>query len=289
MISLDQDLDVLDQLSVDRCLALNRDELAFLKEYFLDPKTIETRKKAGLGLEITDVELEIIAQSWSEHCKHKIFAAQINYTEDPGVSKPLGSKEVSGLYPTYIKQVTKEMKHDWLISVFSDNAGIVRFDSKLDACIKVETHNSPSALDPYGGALTGILGVNRDIMGTGIGARPVANMDVFCFGPPEWPLAGLEDYMPEGLMRPRRLLHGVHRGVEDGGNKSGIPTVNGAIHFDPDYSGKPLVFVGTVGLMPQKLQSGKATSEKRTRVGDLIVVIGGALVLMAFTGRPSLL
>jgi phosphoribosylformylglycinamidine synthase subunit PurSL len=276
-ISMAQELDVLDKLSVDRCLALNRDELIFLQSYFSKPETIKLRQQAGLQAELTDVELEIIAQSWSEHCKHKIFAADISYTEESDVARAIGAKEIKGLYPTYIKKVTKEMQHDWLISVFSDNAGIVRFDSKLDACIKVETHNSPSALDPYGGALTGILGVNRDIMGTGIGARPVANMDVFCFGPPEWPLAGQEDLMPQGLMRPKRLLHGVHRGVEDGGNKSGIPTVNGAIHFDPDYAGKPLVFVGTVGLMPQKLPSGLLTSEKRTQVGDKIVVIGGAI------------
>lgn len=277
MISLDQSLDDLEQMSMERCWALNRDELQFLKQYFSNAETINQRLQAGLSPELTDVEMEIIAQSWSEHCKHKIFAADISYTEEEGVEKPLGAKNIQGLYPTYIKKVTKEMKHDWLISVFSDNAGIVRFDSKLDACIKVETHNSPSALDPYGGALTGILGVNRDIMGTGIGAKPVANMDVFCFGPPEWPLMDQADHMPQGLMQPRRLLHGVHRGVEDGGNKSGIPTVNGAIHFDPDYSGKPLVFVGTVGLMPQTLPSGQKTSEKRTRVGDKIVIIGGAI------------
>lgn len=265
------------KMSEERCWALSLEEVRFLKTAFSSSELMKKRRERGLSEQMTDVEVEIIAQSWSEHCKHKIFAAEIDYQEAPDAPQPLGSKKISGLYPSYIKKTTKEMPHSWLISVFSDNAGIVRFDSKLDACIKVETHNSPSALDPYGGALTGILGVNRDIMGTGLGARPVANMDVFCFGPPHWPAPGLESFMPQGLMEPRHILSGVHKGVEDGGNKSGIPTVNGAIHFDQDYSGKPLVFVGTIGLMPQRLPSGIETDKKRTRVGDKIVVIGGAI------------
>jgi phosphoribosylformylglycinamidine synthase subunit PurSL len=276
-VSFNQTLDELEAFSKERTLALSREELQFLKETFSSAEWMQKRKEQNMPMWPTDVEVEIIAQTWSEHCKHKIFQAQIDYSEAPNVELPLGSFKVDGLYPSYIKKTTKELNQPWLISVFSDNAGIVRFDEKIDACIKVETHNSPSALDPYGGALTGILGVNRDIMGTGLGARPVANMDVFCFAPPTWPKENQESFMPQGLMEPRQLLKGVHKGVEDGGNKSGIPTVNGAIHFDADYAGKPLVFVGTVGVMPQTMPSGYSTAKKRTQIGDKIVVIGGAV------------
>ena len=134
-------------------------------------------------------------------------------------------------------------------------------------------------MDPYGGAITGILGVNRDILGVGMGARPVGNMDVFCFANPQWPLEGDEDLMPVGLKQPRRLLEGVHKGVEDGGNTSGIPTINGAIFFDQDYAGKPLVFVGTVGVMPKNLPDEQETSgvQKKVNVGDHIFMVGGAI------------
>ena len=226
--------------------------------------------------ELTDVELEVLAQTWSEHCKHKIFAATIDYSEEKGhPHKRLGPKQIHGLFKTYIEGVTREMgREDMLVSVFKDNAGIVRFDEHLHLCFKVETHNSPSALDPYGGALTGILGVNRDILGAGLGARPVANTDVFCFPPLE-----LEQLCPGNLpgnvMGPRRILEGVHKGVEDGGNKSGIPTVAGAMLFDPSYAGKPLVFVGTVGVMPQSIR-GLSTAHKRAQDGDMIYMVGGA-------------
>lgn len=260
-ISLDITDPALEALSRDRCLALTVDELAHIRTYF--------------SKHPTDVELEIIAQSWSEHCKHKIFSAEIEYE---GVD---GHKTIDSLYKTYIKSATREIerenKIDWLVSVFSDNAGIVRFDPNIDLCIKVETHNSPSALDPYGGALTGILGVNRDILGAGLGARPIANLDVFCLAPPDMPRQEEVEFMPKGVMPPRRVLEGVHRGVEDGGNKSGIPTVGGAFFFDRDYAGKPLVYVGTVGVMPQKLPDGRITAEKMATVGDRIVMVGGAI------------
>ncbi|MBL6989494.1 MAG: phosphoribosylformylglycinamidine synthase [Bacteriovoracaceae bacterium] len=276
----DQDLE---SLSTNRCLALSLEEMKYIKAFYEDKKNIKYRKAKGLSKWPSDVELEIFAQTWSEHCKHKIFSSDIDYRELnlENTYKVLGNKKISSLYSTYIKGATKKVeqdrKLDWLISVFSDNAGIVRFDPQVDFCIKVETHNSPSALDPYGGALTGILGVNRDIMGTGIGAKPIANMDVFCFAPPNWPSSSELDLLPMGVSHPRKILEGVHKGVEDGGNKSGIPTVNGAFYFDRDYAGKPLVFVGTVGVMPHKTKQGIDTYKKRTKNGDRIVMIGGAI------------
>lgn len=266
----------LEALSHDRCLALSLSELHHIRDHFLAPKTQTDRKAAGLPADPTDVELEIIAQSWSEHCKHKIFAGDIDYTDPDGKTRKINS-----LYKTYIKRATADIREarklDWLISVFTDNAGIVRFDDNIDLCIKAETHNSPSALDPYGGALTGILGVNRDILGAGMGAKPIANMDVFCFAEPDMPRADEKPFMPQGPKSPRRMLEGVHKGVEDGGNKSGIPTVNGAIFFDRDYAGKPLVFVGTVGVMPHHLPDGRAAAEKSILPGDRIFMIGGAI------------
>ena len=259
-ISLELDDAALEKLNTERLLAMTLSELKHVRDHY-----------RALKRNPTDVELEILAQSWSEHCKHKIFAADIDYN----------GEKIQSLYKTYIKRATQEIKAerklDWLISVFSDNAGIVRFDPNIDLCIKAETHNSPSALDPYGGALTGILGVNRDIMGAGLGARPVANTDVFCFAPPDMPQKGEEQFMPAGPKPPRRILEGVHKGVEDGGNKSGIPTVNGAFFFDRDFAGKPLVFVGTVGVIPPKLPDGRLSAEKKASKGDRIMMVGGAI------------
>ncbi len=266
----------LERLSADRCLALSLSEMKHIRDFYAKPETAAARAAAGLPAAPTDVELEILAQSWSEHCKHKIFAADIDYTGPDGQTR-----HISSLYKTFIKRATADIQKDrnigWLVSVFSDNAGIVRFDDNIDLCIKVETHNSPSALDPYGGALTGILGVNRDILGAGLGAKPVANTDVFCFAPPHMPQKGCEKDMPQGPKSPRQILAGVHKGVEDGGNKSGIPTVNGAFFFDEDYAGKPLVFVGTIGVMPQKLPDGRPSAEKSIQAGDIVVMTGGAI------------
>lgn len=256
----------LEELSTARCLALNVLELQTIRNHFFP-------------LSPTDVELEILAQTWSEHCKHKIFSAEIEYIEEPHTKRPLGNKKIFSLYKTYIQDTTTQIREgqrkDWAISVFTDNAGIVRFDPRVDLCIKVETHNSPSALDPYGGSLTGILGVNRDILGCGMGARPIANMNVFCLPPPGWPIKGQEGEMPQSLKPFRQMLEGVHRGVEDGGNKSGIPTVNGAFYFDESFVAKPLVFVGTVGVMPAILNNGKSSAIKSTEIGDHIFMIGG--------------
>lgn len=282
-VSLDISEKELDQLSIERCLALTSAELCEIKNFYKTEKIRKSRSEAGLPECPTDVELEVLAQTWSEHCKHKIFAASIEYKENikPKFGPELGSFKVDSLFKRYIKDTTEKIKEerglDWLISVFSDNAGIVRFDKNVDLCFKAETHNSPSALDPYGGALTGILGVNRDILGCGLGARPIANTDVFCFAP-----SSLGDHdngksLPVGPKPPRRTIEGVHKGVEDGGNKSGIPTVNGAFFFDNNYAGKPLVFCGTVGVMPQKLDDGRTTEGKGQKPGDRIYMVGGAI------------
>lgn len=275
-ISLELDDAGLEKLSKDRVLALTVAELQHIRDYYRRAEVRAEREQRGLPPSPTDVEIEVFAQTWSEHCKHKIFAAKIDYTGPDGKAR-----QVDGLYKTCIRRATQEIvqerKLSWLVSVFSDNAGIVRFDDKVDLCIKVETHNSPSALDPYGGALTGILGVNRDILGCGMGARPVANTDVFCFAPPDMPAQGEARFMPVGPKPPRRILEGVHKGVEDGGNKSGIPTVNGAFFFDRDYAGKPLVFVGTVGVMPPVLPDGRASADKKASPGDRIFMVGGAI------------
>jgi phosphoribosylformylglycinamidine synthase len=159
---------------------------------------------------------------------------------------------------------------DWLLSVFHDNSGVIAWNEDWSVCMKAETHNSPSALDPYGGAMTGIVGVNRDILGTGLGARPIANTDVFCFGPPNW-----EGELPTNLFHPSRVFRGVHAGVRVGGNESGIPTVNGAIVFDDRYIGKPLVYCGTVGIMPRLLPDGRESHIKTPTAGDIVYMVGG--------------
>lgn len=275
----------LERMSRENCWALTVEELRTIQEYYEQPDIIEARKKEGLSKYPTDVEMEVLAQTWSEHCKHKIFSANIDYQEeysDQSEFYPkLGSIRIESLYKTAIKGATKAVEEKrelkWLVSVFSDNAGIVRFDPNVDLCVKVETHNSPSALDPYGGSLTGIVGVNRDILGCGLGARPIANTDVFCFAPPDWPAKGEEKHLPQGLKHPRRILEGVHRGVEHGGNKSGIPTVNGAFVFHHRYAGKPLVYCGTIGVMPQKTKSGKDTFVKGQAAGHHVIMAGGRI------------
>lgn len=251
------------KLSTENCWALSLTEMKAIQEHF---------KK--LGRKPTDVEIELLAQTWSEHCKHKIFGANIHYQDSEQ------KFTVNGLFKTFIKNPTYALAKPWTVSVFDDNAGIVRFRDGIDLCIKVETHNSPSALDPYGGALTGILGVNRDIMGTGLGAKPVANTDVFCVGMPD------ETGLPEALLHPKEILKGIHRGVQDGGNKSGIPTVNGAIYFDESYSGKPLVYCGTVGVLPPKIQE-RDTSKKMQVPGDYIVMVGGAVGIDGIHGATA--
>lgn len=283
-ISLDLDDRSLEKMSREKCWALSLAELHVIKDYYAQEEVQKKRAEKGLpASQPTDVEMEVLAQTWSEHCKHKIFNAEIDYTESEKAPEgpKLGNFTVKSVFKSYIRKATEEVKAErnlpWLVSVFTDNAGVVRFDENVDVCIKVETHNSPSALDPYGGALTGIVGVNRDVLGCGMGARPIANTDVFCFAPPTWPAVGEEKELPEGLKHPRRIFDGVHLGVEDGGNKSGIPTVNGAFAFHKDFAGKPLVFCGTVGVMPQTTKAGINGASKNQKPGDKIVMAGGRI------------
>ncbi|MCR5168988.1 MAG: phosphoribosylformylglycinamidine synthase [Desulfovibrio sp.] len=252
--------------------ALSLQEMQSIKAHFSARDEAERRAKLNLPADPTDLEMECMAQTWSEHCKHKIFASKIRY-----VNKETGRIEnLDNLYKTCIRDTTALIRkklglEDYCRSVFSDNAGVIAFNEDWDACIKVETHNSPSALDPYGGALTGIVGVNRDPMGTGMGADLLCNTDVFCFASPFY-----DKELPPRLLHPRRVLEGVRRGVEHGGNKSGIPTVNGSVIFDERYLGKPLVYCGTVGMLP-RMVNGKPGWQKKAQVGDLIVMAGGRI------------
>ncbi|HBT76116.1 MAG TPA: phosphoribosylformylglycinamidine synthase subunit PurL [Planctomycetaceae bacterium] len=219
----------------------------------------------------TDVELETVAQTWSEHCSHKTLAGRIHY------KGPEGERRFENMLRETIFAATVKIREtlgpaDRCVSVFSDNAGVVRFDDRYNVCFKVETHNHPSALEPYGGANTGIGGVIRDPMGTGMGAKPVCSTDVFCFAPPDVDPAEL----PPGVLHPRRIIKGVVAGVRDYGNRMGIPTVNGAVYFDRRYLGNPLVYCGNVGIIPREM------SFKQTDPGDLIVAIGGR------TGRDGI-
>lgn len=262
----------LDALSRKRLLSLSREEMQAIQSYYRDPKVRRERQRLGLGTDATDVELEMIAQTWSEHCKHKIFSARILYRERDTDGNMVKEERIDSLFQTYIKETTRRISlhRKDLRSVFHDNSGVVDFDDEFLVCMKVETHNSPSALDPYGGAITGIVGVNRDILGTGLGARPMFNTNVLCFDYPDTPPAEI----PPPLIHPRRLLLGVHRGILDGGNQSGIPTVAGAFLFDESYRGKPLVFCGTGGILPRRIL-GKPSWEKRIDAGDLAVMAGG--------------
>jgi len=215
------------------------------------------------GRKPTDVELETLAQTWSEHCVHKTFRGRVKFD----------SKIVNNLLKNTIMKATRELDKPWCLSVFVDNAGVIDFDGKWALCFKVETHNHPSALEPYGGAATGIGGVIRDPLGTGLGAKPILNTDVFCFGPPDLPY----ERLPKGVLHPRRMFKGVRAGVADYANRLGIPTANGAVLFDERYVANPLVYCGTLGLMPKSMaQKGKQ------QTGDLAVVVGGR------TGRDGI-
>jgi len=266
MIDLDRSDDDLMKLSRDMTLALELHEIKAIQAYYEQEEVRAEREVAGLPAQPTDIEIEVLAQTWSEHCKHKIFNADIEYTDEKGETRIVNS-----LFKTYVKGVTDEVRKQvgWLVSVFDDNAGIVQFDADWNFALKAETHNSPSALDPYGGAMTGIVGVNRDILGAGLGCRCILNTDVFCFASPFY-----EKPIPARLLHPRRVFRGVHRGVKDGGNQSGIPDVNGAIVFHERFLGKPLVFCGTGGLIPATV-AGRPSHQKRAMPGDHIVMAGG--------------
>ena len=257
-------------LSRNRLLALNGDEMAAIRDYVADPAVVRERGKQGMPRAVTDVELEMIAQTWSEHCKHKIFNAEITYRE----SGTEHAEVIPSLFGTYIRSTTERLAADrpFLKSVFHDNSGVISFDNDHLVCFKVETHNSPSALDPYGGAITGIVGVNRDILGTGKGAKPIFNTDVLCFGYPDTD----PDRIPAGLLHPSRIMEGVHRGIIDGGNQSGIPVVAGGFLFDDSFMGKPLVFCGTGGILPAWIGEEEGWV-KHVAAGDFAVMVGGRI------------
>lgn len=253
---LSADGDELSRISQEGLLSLNLAEMRAIQAHF-----------AELERDPTDVELETIAQTWSEHCVHKTFKSMIEYCEtgqEPEI--------IDGLFKTFIQRATQEIGAEWCVSVFTDNAGIIEFDDNYNIVFKVETHNHPSAIEPYGGAGTGIGGVIRDSLGTGLGAKPILNTDVFCFGLPDLSY----DDLPKGALHPKRIFKGVVAGVRDYGNRMGIPTANGAILFDPRYTGNPLVYCGNVGLIP------KDRCDKGVEPGDLIVAVGGR------TGRDGI-
>ncbi len=240
------------------------------KEYDLFLNLVEMRTiqqhYQQLGTEPTDVELEMIAQTWSEHCVHKTLKSSVDMDFDGQ------NIHFDNLLKETVFESTQRLNKDWCISVFEDNAGVIKFDDESAICFKVETHNHPSALDPYGGAATGIGGVIRDPMGTGMGAKPIANTDIFCFGLPNKKL----DEIPKGVLHPRRVMKGVVAGVRDYGNRMGIPTVNGAVYFDDRYMANPLVFCGNIGLLP------KDKCFKHSQSGNYIIVVGGR------TGRDGI-
>jgi len=245
---------------------LNDNQLTALskeKDLFLNLVEMQTIQKyyQQLGREPTDVELESIAQTWSEHCVHKTLKSSVDMS--------INGEQVhfDDLLKETVFKATKQLDKDWCISVFADNAGVIEFDKYSAICFKVETHNHPSALDPYGGAATGIGGVIRDPMGTGMGARPIANTDIFCFGEPDKNI----DDIPKGVLHPRRIMKGVVAGVRDYGNRMGIPTVNGAIYFDDRYMANPLVYCGNIGIMD------KDKCFKNPQSGNLIIMVGGRI------------
>jgi phosphoribosylformylglycinamidine synthase len=246
----------LEKLSREGQLSLSLAEMKAIQSHFREQ-----------GRDPTDAELETLAQTWSEHCSHKTLKGRIDFN----------GRRIENLLKETIFGATAEIRRrlgaeDWCVSVFEDNAGVVRFDDQYHVCFKVETHNHPSAIEPYGGANTGLGGVIRDPLGTGLGAKPICNMDVFCFAPPDTP----SETLPPGVLHPQKVMRGVVTGVRDYGNRMGIPTVNGAVLFDERYLANPLVFCGTVGLIP------RACGRKEPKPGDLIVVVGGR------TGRDGI-
>ena len=263
--------DELAQLSRRGHLFLDTAEMHAIQDYFRQQDR-----------DPTDVELETLAQTWSEHCVHKTLKARVHFTHHPAQTDNAGhehhapgdhAETIDNLVKSTIFRATGELGLDWTLSVFKDNAGVIALDDTHAVCMKVETHNRPSAIEPYGGAATGIGGCIRDVIGTGGGARPFASTDVFCFADPRT----APEKVPAGVIHPRRTAQRVVAGVRDYGNRMGIPTVNGAVYFDPRYIGNPLVFCGAVGLLPRSMaQKGEA------RPGDRIVLIGGR------TGRDGI-
>ncbi len=280
----DLDDEQLARLSREAHLFLSLDEMRAIRDHYRardeDPR---------------EIELETLAQTWSEHCVHKTLKSTVRYTcpdDDiawpgrPGVRiEPDGSIVIENLLRSTVAAATARLIDDgidWTLSVFVDNAGVIAFDEHHAVCVKVETHNHPSAIEPYGGAATGIGGCIRDIIGTGLAARPIASTDVFCvafpdaFAPPESEPTDSAEALPPGCLHPRRILTNVVAGVRDYGNRMGIPTLSGAVDFDDRYIANPLVFCGCVGIMPRDRIRGQA------RPGDHIIALGGR------TGRDGI-
>lgn len=249
------------KLSQDGTLSLTLEEMRTIQSYFVT-----------LGRNPTDVELESLAQTWSEHCVHKTLKGLVEYTGPVGWDNTVKTVIYDNLLKTTIAKATTDIAAPWCLSVFKDNSGVIEYDADTGVCIKVETHNRPSAIEPYGGANTGMGGVIRDVLGTGLGAKPIFNTDVFCFGD----LDAQSEDLPPGTIHPRRLMRNVVNGVRDYGNRMGIPTVNGAIRFDTRFVGNPLVFCGTGGLIPKRY------IDKASLVGDHIICVGGR------TGRDGI-
>jgi len=254
------------RLSVERVLFLSLDEMRAVQAEF-----------RRLGRDPTDVELETLAQTWSEHCQHKAFKSRIEFicrdavrVLPNGEVVPAQSEQIEGLLRTYLRAATERLNKPWVRSAFVDNAGIIDFAPGWEVSFKVETHNHPSALEPFGGANTGVGGVIRDILG--VSARPIANTDVLCFGPLDLP----RSQVLQGSLHPRRIARGVVDGVQDYGNKMGIPTLSGALLYDSGYAANPLVYCGCVGLAPTGVHRNQA------RPGDLCVALGGR------TGRDGI-
>jgi len=264
------------KISKERKLALNLEEMKAVQAYFRNEKIIKERKRVGLDEKITDAEIEAIAQTWSEHCKHKIFNAKIKYKEGKKITK------INSLFKTFIKGSTQKLKKKvkWILSAFWDNSGVMKFNNDWLLAIKCETHNSPSNEEPYGGAITGIVGVYRDPMGTGRGCKLIYGTYGFCTGSPFY----------NGKLRPKfhpkRLLEGVRKGVEDGGNKSGVPTVYGITFFDNGYMAKPAIYVLAAGLIPAKVCDAPGY-KKEVKPGDLIVMCGGKVGIDGIHGATE--
>jgi phosphoribosylformylglycinamidine synthase II len=237
------------EINSELALGFSAEELKAIQTYFIKEKRSPT-----------DVELQTISQTWSEHCCHKTFRGKIQ----------LDGKTVNSLFKTYIAKATKHIKAPWCVSVFEDNAGIVKFDKGFGIAAKVETHNHPSAVEPFGGAATGVGGVIRDILG--VWADPIACTDVLGFGPLDYDYSKL----PPGIKHPKYVYMGVTAGISAYGNNMGIPTVNGAIYFDESYTGNVIVYCGCIGLLPLNKYT------KTAKVGDYVVLAGGK------TGRDGI-
>ena len=236
-------------LSRARGLALDPAELVAVREFFV-----------SIDRDPTDAEIETIAQTWSEHCSHKTFRARITWADGTEVEPLLRQ----------LRRSTDEIAAPWVRSAFVDNAGIIAFDEFFDIAVKVETHNHPSAVEPFGGANTGVGGVIRDVLG--VAADPIAVTNILCFGPMDTPI----DSLPVGVLHPQRVRDGVVAGIADYGNKMGIPTVAGAVAHQEGFTSNPLVFAGCIGLRPAGLVL------NGQEPGNRIVVLGGA------TGRDGI-